>query len=193
MYQENKGQRLAIEDPNNDQNDISGGTREIPLIFRCFSDAYARLKERLISTALSESNNDSILDTIIAANYEEYEEQRNHLQKIFETDPRFAAFRAPPPPPPAVSPPADPVPPPPAPPADPKPLTKQQRKQQASRDRAARLKRLRPDIPSIPDSISNEEALSLGGYESQSQMDRDLLARERTMGEPASSAPAPTA
>ncbi|KAJ9198258.1 hypothetical protein DTO021D3_3796 [Paecilomyces variotii] len=186
VYQENKNQRLSIEDPNNDQNDISGGTREIPLIFRCFSDAYACLKERLISTATEGSTNDSILDTIIAANYEEYEEQRSHLRRIFETDPRFAPFNAPPPPPPPppVPPPAEPEqpPPPPPPPVESRPLTKQQRKQLASRDRAARLKRLRPDIPLVGDSISNEEALLLGGYESQSHMDRDLQAREKAMG-----------
>ncbi|KAL1885791.1 hypothetical protein Plec18167_001286 [Paecilomyces lecythidis] len=191
-YQDNNwvNQRLAIEDPNNDQNDISGGTREIPLIFRCFSDAYARLKERLVSTAMEGSTSDSILDTIIAANYEEYAEQRDHLRKIFETDPRFAPFNTPPPPPPAVAPPVETAPPPPPPAApqkvDSRPLTKYQRKQQASRDRAARLKRLRPDIPSIGDSISNEDALSLGGYESQSHMDRDLQAREKAMGATAS-------
>lgn len=60
-------------------------------------------------------------------------------------------------------------------------MTKLQKKQQAARERSARLKRLRPDIPSIPYSISNEQAISLGGYKSQSDMDRDLLMREKGM------------
>ncbi|KAL2012735.1 hypothetical protein VTN00DRAFT_260 [Thermoascus crustaceus] len=188
VYQENKSQRLAIEDPNNRDNDISGGTREIPLIFRSFSDAYAALKERMISTAMSGSKNGSLLDVIIEANYEEYRQQREHLRDLFENDHRFARYRQrSPPPPPAGPPPADPVPPPPPPP-EPKQqpeskqgLSKLQRKIAASRDRAARLKLLRPDIPNIPDSISNEQALALGGYKSQSEMDRDLIAREKEL------------
>ena len=60
-------------------------------------------------------------------------------------------------------------------------MTKLQRKQQASRERAARLKRLRPDLPSVPDSITNEQALIVGGYKSQSDMDRDLANREKEM------------
>lgn len=145
----------------------------------------------MISTAKSGSQNASLLEPIIAANYEEYRKQREHLRDLFENDPRFARYRqSSPPPPPAGPPPADPVPPPPPPPPPSEPkqqpeskqgLTKVQRKMQASRDRAARLKLLRPDIPSVPDSISNEQALALGGYRSQSEMDRDLAAREKEL------------
>lgn len=60
-------------------------------------------------------------------------------------------------------------------------MTKLQRKQQASRERAARLKRLRPDLPSVPDSITNEQALIIGGYKSQSDMDKDLANREKEL------------
>ncbi|KAI9924118.1 hypothetical protein MW887_007358 [Aspergillus wentii] len=183
---ENNNARLSIEDPNNPDNDISGGTREIELIFKSFSKAHQLLKGRMISTAMSGSNGSSILDTIIAANYDEYTEQRWQLREVFETHPRFAQYhQAPTPPPPPGPPPADPAPPPPPlpnspPPQEPKEkLSKLQRKQQASRERAARLKKLRPDIASVPKSISNEQAISLGGYGTQSEMDKDLMLREK--------------
>ncbi|RAL15644.1 putative topoisomerase family protein TRF4 [Aspergillus homomorphus CBS 101889] len=185
--------RLSIEDPNNTDNDVSGGTREIALIFRSFAEAYKRLKARMITTASLEDPQASILETIIAANYDEYTEQRWQLRQIFDNDSRFAHLHQPPtpPPPPQGSPPANAAPPPPPlPPSPPPPaqgakekekVTKQQKKQQAARDRAIRLRRLRPDLPSVPSSISNEQALSLGGYKTQSDMDRDLIQREKEL------------
>lgn len=146
----------------------------------------------MVSIAMGQSTNSGILDTIIAANYEEYTEQRWQLREVFENHPRFAHLRrSPTPPPPASPPPADPAPPPPPlpsaksfqPPA-PQPkekMSKPQRKAIASRERAIRLKLLRPDIPSIPKSLSNEQAIDLGGYNSQSEMDRDLLVREKEL------------
>ena len=197
--QQNKGPRLSIEDPNNPDNDISGGTREILLIMNCFSEAHQVLKERMGSLAKG-ATHDSILSTIIAANYDEYTQQRRQLRKVFETHPRFASYRQPPPPPPPLPtspPPSDPVPPPP-PVYEPRPAkqpakkatkrqakqeakqpTKQQKREQASRDRATRLGKLRPDLRHVPLSITNEQALSLGGYSTQSEMDRDLVFRER--------------
>jgi non-canonical poly(A) RNA polymerase PAPD5/7 len=144
---------------------------------------------------------ESILGAIIAANFEEYKESRSQLRDVFENDPRFRHHRQPstPPPPPSQSPP----PPPPASaksshplPARPplgskKPqeqkeksskkdrISKNQKKKQASQDRSVRLRRLRPDIKKIPASISNEEAIALGGYSTQSEMDKDLLMREK--------------
>ncbi|KAL2828754.1 topoisomerase family protein Trf4 [Aspergillus cavernicola] len=220
VYRENNNARLSIEDPNNPDNDISGGTREIALIFKSFSQAYRLLKERMVSMAMSGRTNGSILGTIIAANFDEYTELRWQLREFFETDPRFAQYRRSitPPPPPYSPPPAnDPTPPPPPasstsshplpakPPSGPKKareskakskdskdskekskdpkekLTKNQKKQQASRDRATRLKRLRPDIPKVPLAIGNEEAIKLGGYQTQSEMDKDLTMREKEL------------
>jgi non-canonical poly(A) RNA polymerase PAPD5/7 len=207
-FQGNNDARLSIEDPNNPDNDVSGGTREIHLIFRSFSRAFQLLKERMVSAAVSGDTKASILQSIIAANYEEYAQQRSQLRAVFETHPRFAQYRrapTPPPPPPESPPPppADLSPLPPNLPAKPpsaksskappapaskdskdskdskEKMTKMQRKQQASRERAARLRRLRPDISAIPNSISNEQALSLGGYKTQSEMDRDLASREK--------------
>lgn len=148
----------------------------------------------MISISMGQSTHSSILDTIIAANYDEYADQRFQLQEVFARHPRFAHHhKSPTPPPPASPPPADPVPPLPPPqsksqPSDskqPPPLesrekmSKAQKKQIASKERASRLRRLRPDIRSVPSSISNEQALSLGGYKSQSDMDKDLISREK--------------
>jgi non-canonical poly(A) RNA polymerase PAPD5/7 len=211
-------QRLAIEDPNNRDNDISGGTREIALIFRSFADAYTILKESMVETLTTDADETCFLSTVIAGCYDEYLEQREHIRGIFETDPRFASYRthlhqyAPPPPPPEA-PPTDI---PPAPPSLPPPSlisqpslplssasseassrpstasrwqaqpkngpTKIQRKIQASKDRAERLRALRPDlIGYIPPSISNGDAMALGRYKTQSEMDLDLAAREKQL------------
>ncbi|KAK1138975.1 hypothetical protein N8T08_001619 [Aspergillus melleus] len=182
--------RLSIEDPNNADNDISGGTREIALIFKSFSEAYRVLKERMVSSALSGQTRCSILETIIAANYDEYTEQRWQLREIFQTNPRFAQYHQPPTPPPPPQ--ASPPPPPPLPSNSPpstrpsqepkEKQTKMQRKQQASRERATRLRRLRPDISSIPSSISNARAMEIGGYKTQSEMDKDLTLKEKELG-----------
>ncbi|KAL4808470.1 hypothetical protein BDV18DRAFT_100276 [Aspergillus unguis] len=207
VYKANNGPRLSIEDPNNPDNDISGGTREIGLVFKSFADAFKLIKERLLSSAMSGNTNESILGTIIAANFDEYTELRWQLRELFDNDAKFAPYRqtlTPPPPPYSPPPATEPAPPPPSsnpshplpskPPTGPKKaktkepkeskeskekLTKVQKKKQASKDRAARLKRLRPDLSRVPPSISNDEALKLGGYKTQSEMDKDLIMREK--------------
>ncbi|KAJ5449877.1 uncharacterized protein N7458_006326 [Penicillium daleae] len=104
--------RLSIEDPNNSANDISGGTKEISLIFRAFRHAYWSLKDRV--DWMNDNNQDaSILEAIIAANYDEYIEQRHQLRHVFDTAPQFARYRQPPPPPPPLPVGESPPPPPP--------------------------------------------------------------------------------
>lgn len=112
IYQANKGTRLAIMDPNNPSNDISGGTKEIPLILDAFADSHRKLKGMLTSIATSTNARKahSLLEPVIGANYESYEIQREHLLRLFNRDPRFAQFRrdSPPPPPPSIPPPPPP-------------------------------------------------------------------------------------
>ncbi|KAJ6000942.1 hypothetical protein N7481_001351 [Penicillium waksmanii] len=91
--------RLTIEDPNNTDNDISGGTRAIDLILRTFASAHTTLKNRMEHLALVRGPNKSILGPIIAANFEKYTEQHNQLRRVFMTESRFAGHRVPPPPP----------------------------------------------------------------------------------------------
>lgn len=94
---------MSIEDPNRPENDISVGTKEIGLIFRCFSRAYDTLKSRMTSLAVSQNQtNVCFLDSIISACYDEYADQRAHLRKIFEFESRFIPYHrmlTPPPPP----------------------------------------------------------------------------------------------
>ncbi|KAJ5277573.1 PAP/25A-associated, partial [Penicillium chrysogenum] len=73
--------RLTIEDPNNTDNDISGGTRAIDLILRTFASAHTTLKNRMEHLALVRGPNKSILGPIIAANFEKYTEQHNQLRR----------------------------------------------------------------------------------------------------------------
>ncbi|KGO64375.1 PAP/25A-associated [Penicillium italicum] len=91
--------RLTIEDPNNTNNDISGGTRAIDLILRTFASAHTTLKNRMEHLALVRGPDKSILGPIIAANFEKYTEQHNQLRRVFMTESRFAGHRVPPPPP----------------------------------------------------------------------------------------------
>ncbi|KAJ5752481.1 topoisomerase family protein TRF4 [Penicillium odoratum] len=92
--------RLMIEDPNTKRHDISGGTHEISLIFRAFSQAHRALKTRMDTCATRP--NASLLDVIIAANYDEYSEQRDVLRDVYDHAPQFAHIRNAPPPPPPV-------------------------------------------------------------------------------------------
>ncbi|KAJ6163736.1 hypothetical protein N7497_003715 [Penicillium chrysogenum] len=91
--------RLTIEDPNNADNDISGGARAIDLILGTFARAHTTLKNRMEHLALVRGPSKSILGPIIAANFEKYTEQRNQLRRVFMAEKRFAGHRVPPPPP----------------------------------------------------------------------------------------------
>ncbi|KAJ5915473.1 topoisomerase family protein TRF4 [Penicillium verhagenii] len=129
--------RLMIEDPNNPSNDISGGTKEIPLIFRAFKDAHRSLKRALETY----KPYNSMLKDIIGANFDEYDEQRYQLREFFEQAPQFARHRkgsSPPPPPPPPPPysraPAPPLPPGPPPPTHPRRERKRKSDRQSSVD-----------------------------------------------------------
>ncbi|KAJ5312266.1 hypothetical protein PENANT_c011G05972 [Penicillium antarcticum] len=208
--------RLTIEDPNNQDNDISGGTKEISLILRTFSKAHTTLQRRVEQLASNEDHKSSILGPIIAANFDEYIEQREQLRHVFLMEPRFARYRTPPPPPPGPYP-EDGVCSPPLPPGPPPGPRQSNRKEKnksagtksepedissddepsgetksgkprrdetrrvACKERAARLKRLRPDLSKISNSLSFSQARRVGGYETNEEMERDLDNRERDL------------
>lgn len=224
--------RLTIEDPNNQDNDISGGTKEINLILRTFSKAHTTLQSRIEQLAFYEDHRSSILGPIIAANFDEYIEQRLQLQNVFMTEARFARYRTPPPPPPGPHPEdgASPPPLPPGPPPGPSSSSAQLRRpnqptQKASQnekrekaksagtrsepedissdepsgetkstksrkgevrravcqERAARLKRLRPELKKVPNTLSARQARRHAGYETNEEMEKDLDAREKEL------------
>ncbi|KAJ5747214.1 uncharacterized protein N7511_008910 [Penicillium nucicola] len=211
--------RLTIEDPNNQDNDISGGTKEIGLILRTFSKAHTTLQRRMEQLASNEDHNSSVLGPIIAANFDEYIEQREQLRHVFMMEPRFARYRTPPPPPPgpypedrAYSPPPLPPGPPPGPPLPPQSTRKEKAKsagtrsepedissdeasaetkpgktrrddtrRSACKERAARLKKLRPDLGKVSNSLSARQARRLAGYETNEDMEADLEKRDREL------------
>lgn len=180
-------------DPNNPDNDISGGSKEIRLVFKCFAEAYRILKSNFASIAFGNNNIRSLLSSIIGGNYESYRDQRQRLNDIFENDPRFEPYRPPPPP---SSPPPEPsaVPPPPPEELDTKYNSsstdmgqepKFGKKKQGSLERANRFRALRPDLKRVPKFLSTTAAIKLGGYSNQSELDRDLNKRETSLNTPA--------
>jgi len=68
-------------DPSRIGNDISGGTRDILLIFKAFSEAHAQLEEALSAKDSSKS----ILSCIIGGHYQSYFDQRNNLKQIWDS------------------------------------------------------------------------------------------------------------
>lgn len=79
VYQANNPDRLAIMDPNKPENDISGGSRNILLIFDCFSQAHEEILD-----AMNSPDCRSLLDGPLGGNYGSFVWQRNHLQKLFK-------------------------------------------------------------------------------------------------------------
>ncbi|KAF2274105.1 uncharacterized protein EI97DRAFT_451909 [Westerdykella ornata] len=69
---EERPDRLSIQDPNNPENNVSGGSNRVEHIFRLFSEAHKVLEQRLRIVDLSGV---SILETIIGGNYDSYEQQ----------------------------------------------------------------------------------------------------------------------
>lgn len=79
VYQANKTDRLAIMDPNMPENDISGGSRNVMLIFDCFSQAHED-----ILGAMRSSKCRSLLEWPLGGNYQTFTSQRNYHRKLFE-------------------------------------------------------------------------------------------------------------
>lgn len=77
VYQANKSDRLAILDPNKPDNDISGGSRNVMLIFDCFSLAHMEIMK-----AMKSSDSKSLFEWTLGGDYEVYLSQRNHLQRL---------------------------------------------------------------------------------------------------------------
>ncbi|KAL6718534.1 hypothetical protein ACLMJK_004626 [Lecanora helva] len=77
-YSANNPGRLAIMDPNRPSNDISGGSREVMLIF----DRFAQAHEEILR-AMKSPGRVSLLDWLLAGNYESFFSQRSHLLRLY--------------------------------------------------------------------------------------------------------------
>ncbi|KAL9026878.1 MAG: hypothetical protein Q9196_004522 [Gyalolechia fulgens] len=79
VYQGNRGDRLAITDPNNPENDISGGSKNVSRIFTLFSEAHEEILK-----AMKSPNRISLLDWTLGGNYHIFDVQRQHLHDLYE-------------------------------------------------------------------------------------------------------------
>ncbi|KAK4201522.1 putative Poly(A) RNA polymerase protein [Triangularia verruculosa] len=80
--------RLSIIDPNNEENDISGGSSNTGHIFSIFSRAHDDLRQRMRSMAEDpRRGTGSILGVIMGGNYSSFEEQRSYLEKLANREP----------------------------------------------------------------------------------------------------------
>ncbi|MCJ1285584.1 hypothetical protein MMC26_004925 [Xylographa opegraphella] len=73
-----KPDRLAIMDPNQKGNDISGGSRNVMLIFARFSRARAEILD-----AMENTNRASLLDWMLGGNYNTFLWQRARLRNLY--------------------------------------------------------------------------------------------------------------
>ncbi|KAL9585559.1 MAG: hypothetical protein Q9212_001453 [Teloschistes hypoglaucus] len=73
-------EKLTIKDPNNSSNDISGGSRNISLIFRLFSQAHNEIMKNMRS-----QDRMSLLDWMLGGSYESFVTQRQRLQELYKT------------------------------------------------------------------------------------------------------------
>lgn len=65
-------------DPNRPENDISGGSREVMLIFDRFALAHQEILQ-----AMKRPGRVSLLDWLLGGNYESFASQRNHLLELY--------------------------------------------------------------------------------------------------------------
>lgn len=82
LFNHDKPGRLTIIDPNRPENNISGGTNKIELIFQCFSEAHQVLISRLAAYTDNPSTVSSFLEGIVGSDFTEYELQRDMLYEL---------------------------------------------------------------------------------------------------------------
>jgi len=75
-------------DPNNETNDISGGSSNIALIFKKFSESYNLLQQRMAllnRTPVERRRGASILGTILGGDYSSFKVQRQVIARMHST------------------------------------------------------------------------------------------------------------
>jgi non-canonical poly(A) RNA polymerase PAPD5/7 len=78
--------KFSIIDPNNPDNDISGGSSNTAAIRDFFAQAYDGLQNRMGDMQYSYNRkNECLLGCILAGNYKSFKMQRDHLQHIYDT------------------------------------------------------------------------------------------------------------
>ncbi|KAI1106534.1 hypothetical protein F4804DRAFT_330142 [Jackrogersella minutella] len=77
--------RISILDPNNPQNDISGGSKNSATILKHFSQAHSVLKSRMADLSKgvnSDKFGNTILGPLFGGNYSSFLNQREHLRRL---------------------------------------------------------------------------------------------------------------
>ena len=77
---------LTIIDPNNPNNDISGGSREVHAVFEVFRKAHAHIVQLMAKVHAGKDAGDSFLGCVIGGNYSSFIRQRNKLYKLHGGD-----------------------------------------------------------------------------------------------------------
>ncbi|KAK3116443.1 hypothetical protein LTR53_003169 [Teratosphaeriaceae sp. CCFEE 6253] len=92
--------RLTIVDPNNPDNDVSGGSHEIDAVLDCFKAAHAALQRRLaeVHAGKEVEAGGSVLGCVLGGNYGAFVRQREKLSLLHR------GYAVSPPPPPAPKP-----------------------------------------------------------------------------------------
>jgi non-canonical poly(A) RNA polymerase PAPD5/7 len=81
--------RLTIIDPNNPNNDISGGSHKIDVVFGRFRTAFSDLQRYMSQLRQGHIKVASILECILGGNYQQVDQQRERLRSNYlHVDPR---------------------------------------------------------------------------------------------------------
>ncbi|KAI1628233.1 topoisomerase TRF4 [Exophiala viscosa] len=191
-----KDGRLTIIDPNRPDNNISGGSRLISDIFKCFSSAHRALIQRLDAYEHRDPNSpaSSLLGCLVGGNFSLFEAQRQVLYDL-GMDLRL------------IPPPTLPTLPKASKDANDTPsmepargsktvndgeaglspqtssvLPEESKEPSKAEKRALRFKKLRPELAaSVGTTISVTKAMELGGYKTREAMHNDLVVREGAM------------
>jgi non-canonical poly(A) RNA polymerase PAPD5/7 len=75
--------RLTIIDPNNPDNDISGGSHKIDTVFGRFRSAYSDLQRYMATLSSGQISTASILECVIGGNYQSVDSQRDRLRRLY--------------------------------------------------------------------------------------------------------------
>jgi non-canonical poly(A) RNA polymerase PAPD5/7 len=73
---------LSIQDPNRPENNISGGSHNVSVIFQAFAQAHDTLTDRMRATAMDKKPGGSILACVLGGNYTQYIEHRRLLRSL---------------------------------------------------------------------------------------------------------------
>ena len=85
--QRQNSNNLTIIDPNNRDNDISGGSRNIAAVLDLFRTAHSAIQRRLGQIRSGQKVDESILGCVWAGNYSSFIHQRNKLSLIHRGHP----------------------------------------------------------------------------------------------------------